>query len=150
MRKGSSQININSFNANLMESIAEVEICLDDLLEITVLVFEAINSGKTGVVSPQLVTSKNYIKILETIQKKLYFTELPFPLELKYYILYAKISAINIFLSGERLVYVIHTPIQTGPVYDVLKITPKSIKGRNIIFMTIFPQNHLSTFYLID
>ena len=69
VRKGSSQININSFNANLMESIAEIEICLDDLLEITDLVFEAIYSGKTGVVSPQLVTPKNFIKSLETIKK---------------------------------------------------------------------------------
>ena len=112
-----------------MESIAEIEICLGDLLEITDLVFEAINSGKTGIVSPQLVTPKNFIKSLETIQQKLYFTELPFPLELKYYILYMKISVIKIMLSGERLIYVIHTPIPTGPEYDVFKFTPIPMKG---------------------
>ena len=112
-----------------MESIAEIEICLDDLLEIPELVFEVINSGKTGVVSPQLVKPRNVIKSVETIQKKLYFIEPPFPVELKYYILYMKISVINIMLSGERLIYVIHAPIPTGPEYEVFKFTSIPMKG---------------------
>ena len=62
--------------------------------------------AKIGTVSPRLISPKNFIAGLRTIHTNFFYQELPFPLQENYYLLYMKISKINIILSGGKLVTV--------------------------------------------
>ena len=129
VKNGTSQINTNSFNSNLMENIVKTEVEVDELNEIINIVVEGINDGKSGIVSPLLVSPENLINALIAIKKNLSFKDLPFSLSTKYYSFYMQISLINIILSRDRLIYVIHTPIPTGVSYKVFKFTPVPMSG---------------------
>lgn len=106
-----------------------------EIIENINLVYDSINDGKLGIVSPRLIPPKQFISALNSIYKNLFYPNLPFPLTETHYILYMKLSKINILLSGTRLIYVIQTPIPTGDDYTVYKFTPIPMPGWTQYYM---------------
>ncbi|XP_043479933.1 uncharacterized protein LOC122509757 [Leptopilina heterotoma] len=127
VKNNTSATNVNTFNSNLMESIAGTEIALDDLVEMTTVILEAINSGKTGIVSHQLVSPQNFLSSLQVISNTLKIKAIPFPLVPQYYTMYIQLSTVQIMITDNRLTYVIRTPIPTEPLYHAFKFIPVPI-----------------------
>ena len=142
VQNGNSIMSQNAFNSNLMESISDLELCFDDLLEKVNLVYESINDGKLGIVSPSLVSPRDFIRSLEVIRNQLSYKELPFSLSEQNYIFYMQISKITILVSRGKLVYRINTPIPTGPLYNVCKFIPVPMSGwtQYYIFENVTPK----------
>lgn len=63
------RINTNSFNLKLMQFFADIVIELDQLISSIDVIYEGINSGETGIVSPALVSPDNFIKGLLEVKK---------------------------------------------------------------------------------
>lgn len=119
----------DTFNENMLKCIIHLDIHIIDLLENVNLIYDSIVDGKLGVVSPRLISPTQFIHGLRTIHTKLFYQDLLFPLNENYYVLYMKISKINIILSGCKLIYVIYTPVPTGYDYTVYKFTPIPMSG---------------------
>lgn len=134
VRNGSSQVNINTFNAKLLDSLFETEIHLDSLSETLFDLEQALSSGKTGVVSPRLVTPENFMQSLSVIKNNFY-KDLPFPLEVVNYHLYLRISTIDMVVAKNRIIYRIHTPIPNPVLFQVSKFNPIPLSGWTKYYM---------------
>ncbi|XP_008214434.1 uncharacterized protein LOC103317657 [Nasonia vitripennis] len=132
-------LNEHSFNDNMLKCILNLNIHIDNLLGNVNLIYDSIVDGKLGVVSPRLISPTKFMDALRTIHSKWFHQDLLFPLNKNYYVMYMKISKINIILSAGKLIYVFHTPIPTGYHYTVYKFTPIPMSGwkRYYIFDSI-------------
>ena len=84
VKNGSSVMNNLKFNNLILETILETQLHVETLENSVSHIEDAIQSGKTGLISPQLVTPNNFINALLEIKNNLN-KELPFSLKLEDY-----------------------------------------------------------------
>lgn len=102
---------------------------LERLRESVSKVLEGLNSSKNGVMSPGVVTPKDFMGALVEIKNNLkldlnYLFSLSKSNATENYSLYMSMSRFDIIVGYYSLVYLVKTPIPMSDVYKVIELTP--------------------------
>ena len=146
-----SMIHINNFNSLMLENILSIKMNVDRL-EHTVNAIElSIQADKSNIISPTLVTPKNFIKSLQEIDSEYHLKTL-FPIELDNYHVLMKLSKINIYIYKDKLIYKISTAIPNNSKYKIVKLTPIPVPTwRNyFIYSNVIDKTFALSFDKID
>ena len=144
-------MNNLKFNDLILETILETQFHVETLENSVSYIEDAIQSGKTGLISPQLVT--HFINALLEIKNNLN-KELPFSLKLENYHSYIKTSTTDLAIIKNPVNYIIYkvTPIPISTwtqffIFDNIHDGPIAISQDNVDCTFIDTQEciHLSS-----
>ena len=111
-----------SFNNLMLENIFNTKNNLDVLQLHTLAIENSIQVDSTKLISPLIITPKNFIKSLETMKDK-EGDYILFALQLSNYHVFLRLSTIKIYLYNNRIIYKISTPIPDKNEYILYKLT---------------------------
>ena len=135
-------ININRFNNILLENILVTKINMDRLEAVVVAIENSIQADKSNLISPTLITPRNFIDALELINDSTRGKSL-FPVIYNNYHLFLKLSKIQIFIYKERLIYKIVTAIPNNIKYHIIKLTPIPVAMPGLLHTSYYIYNNL-------
>lgn len=128
-----NQLKINNI---ILNSLFDMEIHVEETNEAIHMIESAISEAKTGILSPKLVTPEDFMKSLSLIQTNIP-RKLPYSLTKENYLLYLKISTIDVTLINNKLIYKVHTPIPEERKFSVFRYIS-------------LPQHEMFNSYLFD
>ena len=122
LRNITATLQVQQHNELLLQEAFRLNLNFFALNNLLTAIENSIQADRTGLISPLLITPKNFIDSLEKINNDSNKNNL-FATTLTNYHLFMKLSTVQILLYNNKLVYKIDTPIPVTENYNMIKFT---------------------------
>ena len=123
LRRITAALQAQQQNELLLQEAFRLNLNFFALNDLLTAIEDSIQADKTGLISPLLITPKNFVDSLQKINDHHNEKSNLFAISLINYHLFMKLSSVQILLYNNKLVYKIDTPIPVLENYDVIKLT---------------------------